>query len=76
MNRLMLLTSPKLRHRSRSAFCALSSVLCALLIAGCTVGPKYHPPAPPQITAQNYKESTVNFQDQPGWKVASPSAPM
>lgn len=59
---------------SRSLLCALGSVLC--LLAGCNVGPKYHAPAPPQIAASNYKESTVNFQDQPGWKVASPSAPM
>ena len=53
---------------------ALSSVLC--FIAGCTVGPKYHTPAPPQVTAANYKESTVNFQDQNGWKVASPQDAM
>jgi NodT family efflux transporter outer membrane factor (OMF) lipoprotein len=39
---------------------------------GCVVGPKYKPPAPPQITAPNYKESTVNFHDADGWKVASP----
>lgn len=56
--------------------CALVSALCALSLAGCMVGPKYHAPAPPQIAAQNYKESTVNFQDQPGWKVANPNAPM
>ena len=58
----------------RSVLCVLSSVLC--LLAGCNVGPKYHPPAPPQIAAQNYKESSVNFQDQPGWKVASPGDAM
>ena len=46
------------------------------LLAGCNVGPKYHPPAPPQVTAPNYKESTVNFQDQPGWKVANPQDAM
>ncbi len=59
-----------------SACCALSSVLCALSLSGCMVGPKYHAPAPPQIAAKNYKESTVNFQNQPGWKVADPNAPM
>ncbi len=32
----------------------------------------YHAPAPPQASAPNFKESTVNFQDEPGWKVASP----
>src|SRR5579862_4202649 len=46
------------------------------MIAGCRVGPHYQPPAPPAITAPNYKESTVNFVNQPGWKVASPQAGM
>jgi len=45
-------------------------------LAGCMVGPKYHAPAPPQVTAANYKESTVNFQNQQGWKVASPQDAM
>ncbi|MGB8096079.1 MAG: hypothetical protein WCF17_02915, partial [Terracidiphilus sp.] len=52
---------------------ALSGLLA---LAGCNVGPKYHAPTPPQVTAPNYKESTVNFQDQPGWKVASPQEAM
>lgn len=60
-------------RRAPRAVTGLGAFLCAALIAGCNVGPKYHPPAPPQITAQNYKESTVNFQNEPGWKVASPS---
>jgi NodT family efflux transporter outer membrane factor (OMF) lipoprotein len=46
------------------------------LLAGCRVGPPYHAPAPPAATAPNYKESTVNFQNEPGWKVASPQAAM
>jgi len=46
------------------------------LAAGCHVGPPYHPPTAPAITAPNYKESTVNFQDQAGWKVASPQDSM
>jgi NodT family efflux transporter outer membrane factor (OMF) lipoprotein len=45
-------------------------------LTGCMVGPKYHAPAPPPVTAQNYKESTVNFQDQDGWKVARPQDAM
>ena len=40
------------------------------------VGPHYHAPAPPAVTAPNYKESTVNFQDADGWKVASPQDAM
>ena len=46
------------------------------LVAGCYVGPPYHSPAPPAVTAPNYKESTVNFQDQEGWKVANPQDAM
>jgi NodT family efflux transporter outer membrane factor (OMF) lipoprotein len=46
------------------------------LLGGCRVGPPYHAPAPPAITAPNYKESTVNFQDTGGWKVASPQDAM
>ena len=61
--------------RSR-IFLAIGSGLLLATLAGCRVGPKYHAPAPPQVTATNYKESTVNFQDQPGWKVASPSDAM
>jgi NodT family efflux transporter outer membrane factor (OMF) lipoprotein len=53
-----------------SAFALLS------LVAGCRVGPRYKAPAPPTIAAQNYKESTVNFQDTDGWKVASPQDAM
>jgi NodT family efflux transporter outer membrane factor (OMF) lipoprotein len=56
-----------------TAICGLG---VGLVLAGCNVGPKYHPPAPPQVTATNYKESTVNFQDQPGWKVANPQDAM
>ena len=47
-----------------------------LFLAGCRVGPPYHAPAPPAATAPNYKESTVNFQDTEGWKVASPQDAM
>ena len=46
------------------------------LLSGCQVGPKYNPPAPAAITAPSYKESTVNFHDQEGWKVASPQDAM
>jgi NodT family efflux transporter outer membrane factor (OMF) lipoprotein len=45
-------------------------------LSGCRVGPPYHAPAPPAVTASNYKESTVNFQDADGWKVASPQDAM
>jgi NodT family efflux transporter outer membrane factor (OMF) lipoprotein len=54
---------------------ALVSVLC-LGVTSCVVGPKYHPPAAQTPAAPNYKESTVNFQDAEGWKVASPQDQM
>jgi hypothetical protein len=50
-------------------------LLCSLLTA-CTPGPKYRAPAPPPLAAKSYKESTVNFQDAEGWKVASPQDAM
>lgn len=54
-----------------------AALLCPLaVISGCRVGPPYHAPAPPTISAQNYKESTVNFHDAEGWKVASPKDSM
>jgi NodT family efflux transporter outer membrane factor (OMF) lipoprotein len=46
------------------------------MFSGCRVGPRYNAPAPPAITAPNYKESTVNFKDTDGWKVASPQDAM
>lgn len=61
--------------RTHAAGIAIAT-LALVTLAGCRVGPKYHPPAPPHATAPNYKESTVNFQDQPGWKVASPQDAM
>ena len=59
-------------------FAAIASTLLAVsaMIAGCRVGPPYHAPAPPSISAPNYKESTVNFNDANGWKVASPQDAM
>jgi len=66
--------TPESSLSRRSVLCALSLALSVL--AGCTVGPKYRAPAPPQVTAANYRESTVNFQDQDGWKVASPQDAM
>lgn len=63
------------KTRNGLAVFAGASALLALL-PGCNVGPKYHPPAPPAIKATNYKESTVNFQDTEGWKVARPEDAM
>jgi NodT family efflux transporter outer membrane factor (OMF) lipoprotein len=42
-----------------------------LLLSGCTVGPKYHPPSTPAPPA--YKELTPeNFKETDGWKEAQP----
>lgn len=63
---------------SRSAL-RFAGALCLglpVILSGCRVGPRYHAPAPPAITAPNYKESTVNFKDAEGWKVASPQDAM
>src|ERR1700733_12866228 len=69
-----LRNTPRLRLRHLPSIgCAL--LLCSLLTA-CTPGPKYRAPAPPPLAAKSYKESTVNFQDAEGWKVASPQDAM
>lgn len=48
---------------------------CAVM-CGCLMGPKYHRPSAPTPVAPNFKESTVNFQDTEGWKVANPQEGM
>jgi NodT family efflux transporter outer membrane factor (OMF) lipoprotein len=61
----------------RSMIIAASESLFLIgALSGCRVGPPYHAPAPPTVAAANYKESTVNFQDADGWKVASPQDAM
>lgn len=52
-------------------FLSITLFIC-FAAAGCAVGPKYHPPVTPPPSAANYKESSVNFTDANGWKVASP----
>src|SRR5208337_4917668 len=51
----------------RLGACALS-----LILSGCVVGPKYHPPQP-QAPAAVYKESPGNFSEDQGWTVAQPA---
>ncbi|HTZ90709.1 MAG TPA: efflux transporter outer membrane subunit [Alloacidobacterium sp.] len=73
------MTSPlqeKYRLKLHHLPLAGSTILLCFLLAACTPGPKYHAPAPPPVTAKSYKESTVNFQNAPGWKVASPQDAM
>ena len=61
---------PGARTRARSGSFALLLALC-----GCTVGPKYKPPAAP-TPAPVYKESPANFKETEGWKVAEPNVGM
>ncbi len=58
--------------RTRPWTTALSLMLLVML-SGCAVGPKYHPPAPPQPPAPDYKESPTQFKENEGWTVAQPS---
>ncbi len=46
-----------------------AGVLCAGL-AGCNVGPRYHPPA--ETAPAAFKESPTQFKETDGWKVAQP----
>jgi NodT family efflux transporter outer membrane factor (OMF) lipoprotein len=56
--------------------CAAGTLSLLALLSGCHVGPAYHAPTPTAVTAPNYKESSVNFKDTGGWKVASPQDAM
>lgn len=61
------------KRSSLTRYALAGSVFFALcLLPACLLGPKYHAPTSPTPQAPNYKESTVNFQDTQGWKVASP----
>jgi NodT family efflux transporter outer membrane factor (OMF) lipoprotein len=60
--------------RRKLARCAsqLAAAVLLLMISGCVVGPKYHPPAP-QAPAAVYKESPTQFKDAGNWTVAQPA---
>jgi NodT family efflux transporter outer membrane factor (OMF) lipoprotein len=54
-----------------------SAAIVAALLAGCTVGPKYHTPAAtPQPPPASYKESPIQFPGSDEWKVANPQDAM
>jgi NodT family efflux transporter outer membrane factor (OMF) lipoprotein len=63
---------PAIQDRWEGKVAAAVALAAVALVSGCNVGPKYHAPAPPAVTAPAFKESTVNFKDQDGWKVAGP----
>src|ERR1700716_873728 len=53
--------------------------IAMLLLTGCMVGPKYHPPSPSATATAPptvYKESPTQFQETDGWKVAQPQDAM
>ncbi len=64
------------RNRTAWKLTVGSALLAAIAFSGCRVGPHYNAPPPPSVTAPNFKESTVNFKDAEGWKVASPQDAM
>lgn len=66
----------KIRYLFGTRFMSLLLLAGLASLAGCRMGPKYRPPTAPQVKAQNYKESTVNFHDTDGWKVANPQDSM
>lgn len=49
---------------------ALGAALACVLVSGCTVGPKYHPPTTQAPAA--YKETPSNFKENGPWQVAQP----
>ena len=51
----------------------LCAAALSLILSGCVVGPKYHPPAPPQAPAAVYKESPANSKETGDWTVAQPA---
>ncbi|MFY9740517.1 MAG: efflux transporter outer membrane subunit [Candidatus Sulfotelmatobacter sp.] len=64
------------QRSTRNLGSVLLCLLALIFMTGCLLGPKYHAPKPPATTAPNYKESTVNFQNAPGWEVANPQEAM
>ena len=64
------------RRKSSSIIVATGAFAFLAALSGCRVGPPYHAPSLPAVTAPAYKESTVNFKDEDGWKVASPQDAM
>jgi NodT family efflux transporter outer membrane factor (OMF) lipoprotein len=60
--------------RRKKASCAirLCVAMLLLMLSGCVVGPKYHPPAPP-APAPAYKESPTRSNETGDWTVAQPA---
>lgn len=69
---MSILKHHRRRQNSRARFDAraVCAMLCGL-VAGCAVGPKYHPPTTQAPTV--YKESPANFKNNGPWQVAQPA---
>lgn len=73
------MTSPfqkKSGMKTSQLFFAGCTLALGAMISGCMPGPKYQKPSAPVAAAPAYKESTANFQDADGWKVANPQDAM
>jgi NodT family efflux transporter outer membrane factor (OMF) lipoprotein len=68
---VMKIIEPRVRRMIPLRAAALSFLLL-MMLTGCAVGPKYHPPAPPAPAAA-YKESPAQSNENGGWTVAQPS---
>src|SRR5580704_1348177 len=55
-----------------SGMTGLCTAALLLMLSGCVVGPKYHPPAPPP-PAPVYKESPTQSQEAELWTPAQPA---
>src|SRR5271167_2647658 len=66
----MKMLTQKLLSNGTIGLCAAA---LSLILSGCVVGPKYHPPAPPQAPAAVYKESPANSKETGDWTVAQPA---
>ncbi|MGB6876651.1 MAG: efflux transporter outer membrane subunit [Candidatus Acidiferrales bacterium] len=71
----ILNSSARLQHGQFScdrlaALLGPAVLLLSCMLTGCTVGPKYHPPAVQAPTA--YKESPTQFKDSGPWTIAQP----
>jgi NodT family efflux transporter outer membrane factor (OMF) lipoprotein len=60
-------------RKRRKSIIQVSATALLLLLAGCVVGPKYHPPSPPQPPAAVYKESPTQSQEPGLWTPAQPA---
>jgi NodT family efflux transporter outer membrane factor (OMF) lipoprotein len=60
----------------RRRFVPAVTLLSAVALGGCVVGPKYHTPSAPVPTTTTYKENPSNFPEAQNWKVAAPSDAM